>query len=124
MKKISVSENTGISMPLKNLISIVTAVAIVNVAGMEIAIAVLNAFVLDLPNDIAGDTASASACARANANTNANAGVNAPHSDNAGANANDNGRACATDVGCCYWNMKGLGRLGRLAGFITAAGWG
>ena len=28
MKKISVSENTGISMPLKNLISIVTAVAI------------------------------------------------------------------------------------------------
>ena len=29
MKKISVSENTGISMPLKNLISIVTAVAIV-----------------------------------------------------------------------------------------------
>ena len=28
MKKISVSENTGISMPLKNLISIVSAVAI------------------------------------------------------------------------------------------------
>ena len=28
MKKISVSENTGISMPLKNLISIVTAVSI------------------------------------------------------------------------------------------------
>ena len=28
MKRISVSENTGISMPLKNLISIVTAVAI------------------------------------------------------------------------------------------------
>ena len=28
MKKISVSENTGVSMPLKNLISIVTALAI------------------------------------------------------------------------------------------------